>query len=321
MSFQAPLFLIALLLVPLAVYAYTRTERRRRERASRFVTPHMLASVAPATPGWRRHAPTVLYVGALAAVAVALARPEATVAVPEERASVVLATDQSGSMEARDVSPSRLEAAHDAADDFLDDVPGELRVGAVAFNHVVRSVEPPTTDRAEVRRTIDRLRASGGTATGDALSASLRLLDRPGTQFRRRSGRAPSAVVLLSDGTSTHGRDPLPVAREAAGRDIPIYTVALGTDGGTIAVETPGGTERRRVPPDRDTLRRLAQLSGGQYFEAGDGLELGAVYERLGSEVSTRDEKREITAAFAAGAALLLVGGGALSLRWFGRLP
>jgi Ca-activated chloride channel homolog len=319
-SFQAPLFLLALALVPLASWVYARADRRRRVAAAEFAAPRMLPSVTPSSPGWRRHAPTALYVGALAVLAVALARPQATVAVPEERASVVLATDQSGSMEARDVSPSRLAAARKAAEDFLDDVPDELRVGAVAFNHAVRSVKAPTTDRAEVRSTVDRLRPSGGTATGEALSASLRLLEPP--QGRPKgSRRAPSAIVLLSDGASTHGRDPLPVARDAARLDIPIYTVALGTDGGTIAVDTPAGTERRRVPPDRQTLRRLARISSGQYFEAEDGLRLNAVYERLGSEISTKEERREITAAFAAGAALLLMGGGTLSLCWFGRLP
>jgi Ca-activated chloride channel homolog len=319
-SFQAPLFLLALLLVPVAVLVYRRVDDRRRVAADEFVAPHMLPSVAPSAPGWRRHAPTALYVAALAAVALALARPEATVAVPEERASVVLATDQSGSMEARDVSPSRLEAARAAAGDFLDDVPDELRVGVVAFNHAVRSIEAPTADRDTVRSTLDRLRSSGGTATGEALAASLRVLERPEARSPR-SGPAPSAIVLLSDGASTHGREPLPLAREAARLRIPIYTVALGTDSGTIAVDTPGGSERRRVPPDRETLRRLAQTSGGQYFEATDGLKLDAVYERLGSEISTRDEQRQITAFFAAGAALLLVGGGAISLHWFGRLP
>ena len=318
MSFQAPVFLLGLVLVPLVVHLYTRTDRQRRAAAGAFVSPHMLPSVAPARPGWRRHAPAVLYAAALAVLALALARPEATVAVPEERASVVLATDQSGSMEARDVPPSRLEAARRAAGDFLDDVPSELRVGAVAFNHAVRSVETPSTDRAEVRNTIDGLRSSGGTATGEALAASLRLLERR----ERGSRRAPpSAIVLLSDGASTHGRDPLPVARAAARLRIPIYTVAWGTDGGAIAVETPRGRVLRPVPPDRESLRGLARVSRGRYFEAVDELELGAVYKRLGSEISTRDERRQITAAFAAGAGLLLLGGGALSLRWFGRLP
>ena len=252
-SFQAPLFLLGLVLVPLVVFLYARNDRSRRAAAGAFVTSHMLPSVAPATPGWRRHALALFYGAALAVLAVALARPEATVAVPEERASVVLATDQSGSMDARDVPPSRLEAARSAAGDFLDDVPGELRVGAVAFNHTVRAIEAPSTDRAEVRRTIDGLRSSGGTATGEGLAASLRLLER---RERGRRRVPPSAIVLLSDGKSTHGRDPLPVAREAARLRIPIYTVAWGTDGGTISVQTPAG-------PGSDAYRPTARHCAG----------------------------------------------------------
>jgi Ca-activated chloride channel homolog len=319
MSFESPAFLLALLLVPLAVAAYLRFDRRRRRAAQAFAAPRMLDSVAPVRPGWRRHAAMALYALALAVLAVALARPEATVAVPEERASVVLAIDQSGSMEASDAQPSRLEVARDAAGDFLDDVPSELRVGSVIFNHTVRSADAPTTTRDEVRDAVASLSASGGTATGEALASSLRLLDASEGRERRPP---PAAVVLLSDGASTHGRDPIPVAREAADQRIPVYTVALGTDEGTIEVERPGGgTAVERVPPDRRTLREIADISGGRYYEAAAGAELQEVYERLGSQISTRPEQREITAAFAAGAALLLLGGGAASLRWFGRLP
>ena len=320
MSFQAPLFLLALLLVPLAAFVYARADVRRRRAAAAFASPRTLPSVVPADPRWRRHAPVALYGAALAAVALALARPEATVAVAEERASVILTTDQSRSMDARDVKPSRLEAVRAAAHDFLDDVPSELRVGVVAFNHAVRAAKAPTTDRDEVARIVDRLRSSGGTAAGDALNASLQLLERP-AERSKRSGPAPRAIVLLSDGASSGGAEPLSVARRAAQLKVPIHTVALGTDAGTIPVQTPRGTEQQPVPPDRETVRRLAQVSGGQYFEVTDGLKLNAVYEQLGSEVSTKDEKREITAGFAGGAALLLLGGGALSLLWFGRLP
>ena len=224
--------------------------------------------------------------------------------MPEERASVVLVTDHSGSMEAKDVEPSRLEAARSAADRFLERVPDELRVGIVAFNHAVRAIESPTTDRHEVRRVVDRMRSSGGTATGEGLATALALLDR---QTKREGKRAPAAIVLLSDGAATHGRDPMGPAQEAARARIPVYTVALGTPEGTIEVRVPGGgTARRRVPPDRATLERLA---------------IDTVYERLGSQVATRPEKREISAAFAAGAALFLAGGGMLSLGWFARLP
>lgn len=319
MSFASPGFLALLLLAPLAVIVYLRIERERRRQAEAFAAPGMLASVAPTRPGWRRHAPMWLYGIAVAVLAVALARPQATVAVPVERASVILAIDESGSMEAHDVEPSRLEAARAAARDFLDDVPRNLRVGSVIFNHRVRSAEAPTTDRTEVEGSIDDLRSSGGTATGDALDSALRLIAAGDGKDRKPP---PAAIVLLSDGESTHGRNPVPVARVAAKRKIPIYTVALGTDSGTIEVRRPdGSTATEQVPPDRDTLREVARISKGRYYEAADAPGLSAVYERLGSQVSTRPERREITAAFAAGAVLLMLSGGAASLRWFGRLP
>lgn len=317
MSFQSPLLLLALLALPVAALMYRAHSRRRERAVAAFASPALVDSVAPRRPGWRRHVPYALYGLALAGLALALARPEITVAVPDERASIVLATDTSGSMQATDVPPSRLVAAREAGLDFLDDVPREVKVGAVVFNHTVQTIEPPGADRAPVSQALERLRPSGGTATGEALASSLALVEQTGT----RSGPAPAAIVLLSDGASTHGRDPLPLADEAARLRVPIYTVALGTDAGTIEVETPNGVQPRAVPPDRETLRRLAEISGGRYFEADDQPELNEVYERLGSQVAKRDEPREVTAAFAGAGALLLLGGGGLSLHWFRRLP
>jgi Ca-activated chloride channel family protein len=318
-SFQAPVYLLSLALVPAAVAIYILSDKRRRARTAAFASPLLLPSVAPRGPGVRRHLPLALYGLALAAVAFALARPEATVAVPEERAAVILATDISGSMEATDVQPSRIAAVRRAARDFLDEAPQELRVGAVAFNHTVRAIEPPRAEREDTRALVDGLTPSGGTATGEGLAASVGLLSRRGAQDRQRP---PAAIILLSDGTSTHGRDPLDVAREAARLRIPIYTVALGTDAGTIEVERPdGSTATRDVPPDRVAMRRIATISGARTFNAAGGDELATVYERLGSQVATREEKREVTAAFVGGAAALLLLGGAMSLRWFGRLP
>jgi Ca-activated chloride channel family protein len=316
-SFQSPLLLLTLLVVPLAVILYRAHARRAERAAAAFASPALIDSVAPRRPGWRRHAPYGLYAVALAGLALALARPEITVAVPDERASIVLVTDTSGSMQATDVPPSRLVAAREAGLDFLDGIPREVKVGAVIFNHTVQTIEPPAADRAPVRQALERLRPSGGTATGEALASSLGLIEQTGPRGRP----APAAIVLLSDGASTHGRDPLPLADEAARLKVPIYTVALGTAAGTIQVQTPQGVQRRAVPPDRETLRKLAETSGGRYFEASDRPELTQVYDRLGSQIAKRDEPREITAAFAGAGALLLLGGGGLSLHWFRRLP
>jgi Ca-activated chloride channel family protein len=318
-SFQAPLFLLALVLVPVAALVYVLADRARKAKAESFASPALMPAVAPLRPGARRHLPLLLYGAALVAVAVALARPETTVAVNEERAAVILATDTSGSMESRDVPPSRMTAVRRAARRLLDDAPEELRVGAVAFNHSVRSIVPPRADRSDARELVAGLRPRGGTATGEGLAAALGLLNR---ETARDGKRPPAAVILLSDGASTHGRDPIEVAREAARARIPVYTVALGTDSGTIEVKRPDGTTATRsVPPDRDAMRRIATISGARSFSADAGEQLGEVYDRLGSQVATREEQREVTAAFAAGAGLLLLTGGAMSLRWFGRLP
>jgi Ca-activated chloride channel homolog len=319
MTFQSPVYLLVLLAVPASVAIYVFADRRRRAGAARSDSPALMPSVAPSGPGFRRHLPLLFYAVALAAVAFALARPEATVAVSEERAAVVLATDISGSMEARDVSPSRMTAVRRAALDFLEGAPEDLRVGAVAFNHAVRRIAPPRAEREDVRALIQDLSPSGGTATGDGLAAALGQINRRGSRDRRRP---PAAVILLSDGTSTHGRNPVDVAREAARLRVPIYTVAFGTDAGTIQVEGPGGEMvTREVPPDREAMRRVATISGARTFSANAGDELATVYERLGSQVATREERREVTAMFAGGAAALLLLGGAMSLRWFGRLP
>ncbi len=319
MSFGAPLFLLGLLLVPLAVLAYGRHERERRAAAEAFAAPALRPSVAPRAPGWRRHAPVVAYGLALAVLVVALARPQTTVAVPVERASIMLATDHSGSMQATDVAPDRLIAARAAADRFLERVPPRIRVGLVAFNHAARTVQTPTTDREAVRRAVADLTPSGGTATGEALAASLAALER---QVDEEGRRPPAAVVLLTDGASTRGRDPDELARRARRLRIPIYTVALGTPAGTIEVTTPSGaTQTRRVPPDPASLRSIADLSGGQAFTAENAESLSAVYEKLGSRVGRRDEEREITAGFAGGALSLLLAGAVMSLHWFRRLP
>ena len=311
MSFQAPAFLLALLLVPLAALAYGAAQRRRRAATDAFASPAVRASALPRTPGWRRHAPIALYGLALAALAIALARPEATIAVPSEQATIVLATDHSGSMQATDVAPSRLAAVKTAAERFLDRVPDRVKVGGVAFDHRAEVLEAPSTDRAPLRAAIRGLEPTGGTATGEALTAALDLVRRGGEE------QPPAAIVLISDGASTHGREPLPVAREAAEVGIPIYTVALGTAEGTV-VGSDGVS--RPVPPDPATLQAIAEASGGRSYAVEDADRLAAVYDRLGSQVATEREPREITAAFAGGALALVAGGALLSLHWFRRL-
>jgi Ca-activated chloride channel homolog len=320
MSFAAPLFLLGLILVPLGVLAYARHARRREAQASRWANPRLMPAVAPVRPGYRRHVPAALYAVALTALLVGLARPERTVAVPVEQATVMLATDVSGSMLSRDVAPNRLTAARNAADRMVGRLPRRVRAGLVAFNHNAQLVQAPTQDHDAVRAAIRGLASSGGTATGDGITAALNAIR---TGVRPGEKRPPAAILLLSDGKSTRGRDELDAAREARRQKVPIYTVALGTPTGTIDVprENGQGTRTERVPPDAEALRRIAQITGGRTFEATAAGELDAIYKQLGSQVAMKDEKREVTAAFAGGALVLLLGAALLSLRWFGRLP
>jgi Ca-activated chloride channel family protein len=309
MSFAAPLFLLGLLIIPAGAALQVLARRRRRRYAVRFPGTPVAAMAAPAAGRWRRHLPAGLLALAAAGLVLALARPEATVAVPVEQATVVLVNDVSRSMEATDVAPDRLSAARSAADDFVEEAPEELRIGAVSFSDTARVLQPPTIDHEQVRGALAGLATAGGTATGDGLATALTTLE-PDDGGRR----PPAAIVLLSDGASTTGRDPIQVAGEARQLGVPVYTVALGTPDGVV-------NGNLRVPPDPEAMREIAQTSGGQAYEVSDGDELSAVYERLGSELGTRKETREITAGFAAAGLLLLVGAAAGSVRRQGRLP
>ena len=314
MSFQAPLALLCLFAVPLAILVHMSAQRRRRRYPVRFPALATLAAVVPSGPQWTRHVPFAFFSVALAALALSLARPQRTVAVPVERASVVLVTDVSRSMSATDVSPTRLDAARRAAQNFLDRVPDELRVGLVSFSDIAQTLQTPTTDRDAVRNALETLQPLAGTATGAGLRTALDDLKiRSDTSARR----PPAALVLLSDGSATDGQAADQVAAEAKRLRVPIYTVALGTPDGTITLQG----QVLRVPPDPDALKRIASASGGEAFRAQDSDQLDAVYNRLGSQIGTKPEKHEITAAFA-GLALLMLGGAvASSLRLGGRLP
>jgi Ca-activated chloride channel family protein len=318
MTFAQPVFLVALALVPLGLAAYVRHEHLRRLAVDAFAAPAVRESVAPRTPGWRRHAPLAFYGVALVVLLVALAKPQTTVAVPVERASIMLTTDYSGSMQSTDVAPTRLRAARAAAERFLDQVPGTVRVGLVSFNQAARLVASPTTDRAPLRQAIATLTPSGGTATGEALAVSLTAL---AAETDETGARVPSAIVLLSDGKSTRGRTPQELAQRAKELKIPVYTVTLGTAAGTIEVRKPDSTtETKPVPPDPAEMRAVASISGGRAFTADNLQELSTVYKRLGSRIGYRMQQRELTAAFSGGALTLLTAGALLSLYWFRRL-
>ena len=314
MSFREPLLLLAALAVPLLALAWQLQRRRRRRFALRHPGVAVVSGLVRRIPAWRRRVPPALLALAALALSVALARPEATVDVPVERASVVLVTDASGSMLAEDVEPSRLRAAQAAAEAFVEEVPDELLVGTLSYASTVGAMLDPTAEHEQVAASIAALEADGGTATGDALMAAL---DRLEARKADDGSTAPAAIVLLSDGKTTQGSDPVAAADRAGKLGIPVFTVALGTPEGVVAA--PDG-QSIAVPPDPETLRRIAQASGGRTFAAEDAGALEEVYEDLGSRIGTRPERREVSAAFAGAGLLLLLGGLGTGLRWRGRV-
>jgi Ca-activated chloride channel homolog len=353
MTFASPILLWGLLLVPLAIGAYLLVQRRRTRYAVRFTNLDLLAGLVPRVPSWRRHLPAVFYLGALTALLISLARPQAMVPVPKEQATVVMVIDTSGSMAATDVQPTRLLAAQSAGKSFLDVLPPKFRVAVVSFNSVTQTLLRPTTDREAAREALDYLRADGGTSMGDGLMRGIELtelgptgldgqttqpasslLPRPRTALptptptpvptptpqpgAESPERLPAALLLLSDGASTSGMvQPLDAARVAHDLGIPVYTIALGTPDGTVTILG----RRISVPPDERTLRQIAEITGGQFFNAPTARDLQAVYRDIGSRIGYVYEPREVTATFAGAGAILLAAGGALSLLWFSRIP
>jgi Ca-activated chloride channel homolog len=317
MSFAAPLVLIALVAIPVLINLYVRHQRGRARAAAAFVAPAMKPSVAPTSPRWRRHVPIAAFAVALVLLIVAAARPQRSVAVAVNNAAVFLANDVSSSMAATDLKPSRLGAAERAANHFVAGIPGTAKVGLLQFNQRATVLQSPTTDHSLVKSALSQLHAGGHTAIGDGINLALQVLRNIPAQNGKRP---PAAIVLLSDGTSTNGSDPLAAARRARSEHIPIYTVVLGTDKGTITVKRGRRTTTERVPPSPGQLEQIAKLSGGQTFSASDTGKLNAVYSHLAAQLSHKRVKREVTASFAGGGLVLLLLGSAASLLWFRRL-
>jgi len=318
MSFVNPLVLLGLLAVPLLLRWYAGQQRRRARAASAFVAPALAASVAPRRPGWRRHAPMLAFVLALAVLIAAAARPERTVAEPVTDGAIMLADDISSSMQATDVAPSRLLAALGAAKRFLASVPSKLQVGALEFARTPIVLQSPTTDHALTEAALGQLpRTSGGTAIGEAiLTAVHEIRSVPRVDGKRPSG----AIVLISDGASNVGIGPLTTAREAGAQHIPIYTISVGTPHGTIPIKRGSQTTTVPVPVSRQQLTQIAHESGGRAFTTSDAAGVSAAYAHLAAKLGHKQVKQEITASFAGGGLVLLLLGSALSVRWFGRL-
>jgi Ca-activated chloride channel family protein len=314
MSFSAPLWLLALALVPAAIALAVRARRRATRYAIRFPAVSTVRAVVAAEPSRSRHLPAALALAAIAMLAIALARPHIKYRAATNEASLMLVTDHSGSMAATDVQPSRLAAAESAANTFIDQLPSSVRVGAIGFGSSPDLVQGPATNHSAARDIIDGQSATGGTDTGDALELALQLLQGSNRKH------PPSAIVLLSDGAANAGPNPVTVAHQAAHDRIPIYTVALGTPNGTIASGNPFQPQVA-VPPDPQLMAQIAQSSGARAFNAESADQLSSIYKHLGGELSTISRKREITVVFAVAGLVLLLGAAASSVRVSGRLP
>ena len=335
MSFQWPLLLPLLAIVPLSVAAYVALERRRAKYAVRFTNIEVLAGVVDERRAWRRWLPPVLFFMALAAALLALARPEVTVAAHRENASVILTIDSSGSMFAKDVPPTRLAAAQAAVRRFLDKLPARYRVGVVTFSSEAQVVAPLTRDRQVVRDAVEYLYPGRGTAIGDALARSVELAEQARGRALGETDVAPAeepadddpeqpatAILLLSDGAQTAGiLQPFEGGQRAVTARIPVYTVALGTPDGQVTFDRYGVSRTILVPPDPVTLQQIADDTDGEFYAAASGARLNEVYERLGSQIGRYDTQREVTNVLAAAGAVLLLGAGLLAGIWFPRIP
>ena len=308
MTFLAPSRLWLLLAVGATAVAYLALEVGRRRDVARFATPALFPLVAPSRRGWRRHVAAGLSGLALVVIVLGLARPARAEQVPRREGTVILVLDVSSSMEATDVSPSRLAAAVDAADGFVADLPDGLQVGLVSYDRTARVLATPTTDHELVRAGLARLTTRRGTDTAAALRAALEALPQ--------SADGDASIVLLSDG-HTDDRAAEAVARDAADRDVPITTIAFGTDMGTIHYEG----RVLPVPVNEEDLASLADATGGRTFSAATGEELQSVYEDIGSSVGYETEPREVGRWFTGVALALTTLAAVGSLVWFSRIP
>ena len=319
-SYLDPGRLWVLAAIPVLVAAYIWAMTRRNKQGMRFPNTTLLSRVVPKQSQWRRHLAVALSLLSLVTLTIAWARPNGVDYVPRERATIVLVLDTSMSMGATDVEPNRLDAAKQAALTFVAALPAQYNVAVVALAGNSRILSPPVTDRAATKQAINSLKLANSTAIGESIYLALTALQMApkGTD----DTPAPGAVVMLSDGTNTAGRAPLQAAAEAKKQNVPIYTIAYGTDLGHVDLPAEGDqpASRELVPPDRTLMAAIAQATGGTTFSASDLGQLDAVYRNLSSEVGRMPVNKEVTAtwagyglAFAVVAALAAV---SLGARW-----
>jgi Ca-activated chloride channel family protein len=353
-TLQWPSLLWLFFLVPVLALLYLWSLRRRQKFAARFASLLVVKDALGRGPGLRRHVPVILFLCGLSIGIFALSRPQATVMLPSNRGTVILALDISGSMRARDIAPSRIEAAKAAARAFIEKQPRQVRVGIVAFSATAALVQAPTTVRDDLYAAIDRLRPQRGTAVGSGILVALDAIfedarnaagpsDQPSGSDPQAAPGAPAlpdqplatgadtqppapvapgsfssaAVILLTDGQTNTGPDPLDAAEQAANRGVRVFTVGIGTARGDIV-----GAEGRsfRVSLDEEALKKIARNTAASYYKASDEGELMRIYQALSVRLVLGRDTTEITALAAGAAFAVLLLGAFLSQLWFRRL-
>jgi Ca-activated chloride channel family protein len=332
MTFEWPILLVLLVLVPVLAALYVLMQRRRQKYALRYASTSLVAQAVGRGPGLRRHIPAALYLLALTAMIVALARPHATIPVPSNTGTVILSVDVSGSMFAEDVAPNRMEATKKAMREFVNKQPDGIKIGVVSFSDFGALVAPPSRDRKPVLDAIARLRPQRGTNIGAGLQVALDAIfegvdgARPVTSSPNQPTPTPSAdlkappstIVLLSDGQSNTGPNPVQIADEAVKAGVKVYTIGIGTAQGTV-LQIQGRNVFTRL--DDTSLKQIADKTSGRYFEATDEKELSQIYDDLARERQIENEEQEVTFLLTGVALLISILAGGLGLLWFNRLP
>ncbi len=337
MTFASPLALLGLLLVPLLAGVHLLAQRRRRKFSLRYSSVALVRQATGRGHAFRRHLPLAFYLLAVAVLAIALARPSATIATPESSGTVMLSIDISGSMRSTDVKPTRLEAAKAAVRDFVNAEPAGVKIGLVAFSDSAFLITPPTEDRQQLLKAVEVLQVQRGTNIGDGLLTALSAMAPQPTNGDSASSDPSSttpgpvvppanprtdAIVLLSDGASNRGPPPLQVADEVAQAGVRTYTVGLGTvQGGSFPGGGSFGGRGRFMQLDETTLKGIADRTGGRYFSAQSADQLHRIYGELARQELVVGKKKEVTFLAAGVGALLMLVGGALALVWQNWLP
>jgi len=343
-KFLWPEFLALLVLVPLLAGLYVWLLRRRKRLAIRYANLSLVKEALGRGAGWRRHVPPALFLLGLTALMIAVARPTAVITLPSQHETIILAMDVSGSMRAADVDPNRLTASQVAAKAFVSEQPRSARIGVVSFAGTAALVQPPTQNREDIIAAIDRFQLQRGTAIGSGIIVSLAAIfpdagidigqltygREPRSQpiDQKKDGKAafkpvppgsyPSAVIiLLTDGQRTTGPDSIEAAKMAADRGVRVFTVGVGTPQGEI-IGFEGWSMRVRL--DEETLKQIANITHGEYFYAGNAVDLKKIYENLNSRLVMEKKETEISALFAGLGALLAVIAASLSVLWFHRI-